>query len=162
MKLSEGVEWGLHCAALLALLPLDDALPARRLAEFHGVPDSYLSKHLQAMARAGLVVSSSGPRGGFRLARPAAEITVLDVVEAIESDAPIFQCTEIRQRGPSALAPSGYTAPCSIHAVMRKADLAWRDSLRSTSIADLATRMGAAAKPRSVTNTFKWLGEVLP
>jgi DNA-binding IscR family transcriptional regulator len=46
MRLSQGVEWGLHCAALVALLPPDRTLPAARLAEYHGVPGAYLAKHL--------------------------------------------------------------------------------------------------------------------
>ena len=41
MRLSEGVEWGLHCAVLLAVMPPDTALPTSRLAEFHGVPVPY-------------------------------------------------------------------------------------------------------------------------
>ena len=57
MRLSEGVEWGLHCAVLLAVMPPDAALPTSRLAEFHGVPVPYLAKHLQAMSRAGILVA---------------------------------------------------------------------------------------------------------
>ncbi len=110
MKLSEGVEWGLHCAVVLAVLPPGTALPAARLGEFHGVPAAYLAKHLQAMSRAGLLESVGGPRGGYRLARPAAGISVLDVVEAIDGEMPAFRCTEIRRRGPSAL-PAASTGP---------------------------------------------------
>ena len=52
MRLSEGVEWGLHCAVVLALVPPDASLPAGRLAELHGVPVAYLAKHLQLLSRA--------------------------------------------------------------------------------------------------------------
>ena len=93
MKLGDGVEWGLHCCTLLALLPDDAALPASRLAEFHGVPAAYLAKHLQSLSRAGIVEAEAGPRGGYRLARPPAEVTLLDVVEAVEGRAPAFRCT---------------------------------------------------------------------
>ena len=48
----------------------------RRIAEFHGVGAPYLSKHLQTLARAGILESVAGARGGYRLARPAAEIRV--------------------------------------------------------------------------------------
>ena len=75
MKLSDGVEWGVHVCSLLAVLPPDSALPAARLAEYHGVPSAYLAKHLQALARAGVLETVKGPRGGYRLARPATEIT---------------------------------------------------------------------------------------
>ena len=71
MRLSDGVEWALHCCTLLALLPPDRPLPASRLAEFHEVPPAYLAKHLQALSRAGIIESMPGRHGGYRLARPA-------------------------------------------------------------------------------------------
>src|ERR1700759_4060831 len=98
MRMSEGVEWAAHCVVLLARLPEGAALPASRLAEYHGVPAPYLAKALQALARAGLVTSKAGRRGGYRLTRDPAQITLLDVVNAVEGDEPAFRCTEIRQR----------------------------------------------------------------
>src|SRR2546429_8241519 len=102
MRLSEGVEWGLHCAVLLAVMPPDTALPTSRLAEFHGVPVAYLAKHLQAMSRAGILVAGPGPRGGYRLARPPADVSVLDVGEAIHGEDPPFPCPQICRPGPTA------------------------------------------------------------
>ena len=49
MRLGEPVEWALHCTTVLALLPVDGALPASKLAEFHGVPAAYLAKALQSL-----------------------------------------------------------------------------------------------------------------
>src|SRR3954468_13933731 len=139
MKLSDGVEWGLHCCTVLALLPPDAALPAARLAEFHGVPAAYLAKHLQALSRAGILESVQGPRGGYRVAGAAAEITVLDVVEAIDGTEPAFRCHEIRRRGPAAQPASASPLPCGIQRVMNSADTVWRASLRTVTIADLVT-----------------------
>ena len=161
VKLSERVEWGVHCVALLALLPPGTALPAGRLAEFHGVPTAYLAKHLQAMSRAGLLESVPGPRGGYRLARPAASISLLDVVEAIDGRAPAFRCTEIRQRGPSARPPREYRMQCAIHAAMNRADEAWRDELRSTSLADIVDAIARDASPKGIEQGIKWLTEVM-
>jgi hypothetical protein len=76
MRLPEGVEWALHCTWLLTLARDGDALPARRLAEFYGLPEAYLAKLLKALVRAGLLSATSGPRGGFRLARPPEAITL--------------------------------------------------------------------------------------
>ena len=98
MQLGEGVEWGDALLTVLALLPAGQALPASRLAEFHGVPPSYLAKHLQALAHAGIVESTAGRTGGYRLARDAGDITLLEVVQAVESDQPAFRCSEIRRR----------------------------------------------------------------
>src|SRR3989442_13437121 len=100
MRLSEGVEWGVHCCVVLAVLPDGAALPTGRLAEFHGVPVAYLAKHLQAMSRAGILVAGKGPRGGYRLAQAPVDIPVLDVVEGVEGEGPAFQFLENRRRRP--------------------------------------------------------------
>lgn len=120
MKLSEGVEWGLHCTSVLASLPAKATLPTKALAEYHGVSETYLSKHLQALTRGGIIESVPGPKGGYRLARPATEITLLDVVEAIEGPEPAFRCTEIRQQGPCTIEPSAYRLPCTIYVAMAR------------------------------------------
>ena len=161
MRLSEGVEWGLHCVTLAAVLPPEAALPAVRLAEYHGVPTAYLAKHLQALSRAGVLEALPGPRGGYRLARPPAAISVLDVVEAIAGDEPAFRCTEIRRRGPARVALGEYRVPCSIHVVMDRADAAWRAELRRTSIADLVGMAATSAPPDALVKGLRWIQEVL-
>jgi Rrf2 family protein len=161
MRISEGVEWGVHCAVLLAVLPPDTALPTGRLAEYHGVPAAYLAKHLQAMSRAGVLESVPGPRGGYRLARPANRISMLDVVEAIDGSTPAFRCTEIRRRGPTAVGAREYRVPCSIHQVMDRADAAWRTELAATSIADLVEMVGRHASPLALRKGITWLAEAL-
>jgi Rrf2 family protein len=161
VKLSEGVEWGLHCATLVALIPPDGTLAASRLAEYHGVPGPYLAKHLQALSRAGILGSVPGPSGGYRLARPAADITVLDVVEAIDGPEPAFTCTEIRRRGPAAVPAREYRLPCSIHAVMDRADAAWRAELGATTLADLVEQVVTGASPQALVEGAAWLQEVV-
>jgi len=161
MKLSEGVEWGVHCGVLLAFLGPDTSLPTARLAEYHGVPAPYLAKHLQAMSRAGVLESVPGPKGGYRLARPAAEISMLDVVEAIDGRESAFTCAEIRRRGPAARPAREYRVPCAIHVVMNQADEAWRDELRRVSLADLMQQVVADASPKSFEQAVSWMQEVL-
>jgi Rrf2 family protein len=161
MKLSDGVEWGLHCCTLLALIPADAALPAARLAEFHGVPAAYLAKHLQALSRAGIVEAVAGKHGGYRMVRPASDVTLLDVVEAIEGRAPAFRCTEIRQRGPAALPAQEYRVACSITRAMYKAEAAWRDELRSQTIADLLRSLATDVNPTAAVKAAAWVQEVV-
>src|SRR4051794_29745239 len=121
MQLGEGVEWALHSCVLLALLPSDKTLPAARLAEAHALAPAYLAKHLQALSNAGVVTSVPGRRGGYRLARPPADITLLEVVEAIEGDDGAFRCTEIRRRGPAAVPAREYSPVCGIAGAMARA-----------------------------------------
>ncbi|MGO9872904.1 MAG: RrF2 family transcriptional regulator [Acidimicrobiia bacterium] len=161
MKLSDGVEWGVHACVLLAVLPADATLPAARLAEYHGVPSAYLAKHLQALARAGVLETVKGPRGGYRLSRPAAEITVLNVVEAVDGHEPAFRCTEIRRRGPSAAPAREYRTACGIHRVFDEADDAWRAVLGATTIADLAVGVVQEAPRTALDKAARWLSDAV-
>jgi Rrf2 family protein len=157
MKRSEGVEWALHCTAFLAALPKGATLSGRALSEFHGVPESYLLKHLKLLAKAGLLEAQSGPKGGYRLARPAGQITLLEVVQTIEGRQPDFRCTEIRQRGPACLRPHAYHSPCAINATMLKAEAAWRAVLSAQTLAELVATMSADVPPETVEKTADWL-----
>jgi Rrf2 family protein len=136
VKMSGGVEWALHCCVVLTAA--DRPVSALRLAQLHDVSATYLAKQLQALSRAGLVRAAQGQAGGYVLTRPASEVTVLDVVEAVDGARPAFVCTEIRQRGPLATPREACTAPCAISRAMSAADEAWRAALRDVSIADLA------------------------
>lgn len=155
--MSEGVEWTLHCCTVLATLPAGQTLPAAKLAEFHEVPPAYLAKHLQATAAAGITETVSGPRGGYRLARPAAEIAVLDVVLAVDGEAPAFRCTEIRQQGPTAGPPNLYPAPCGIARAMWRAEDAWRAELRATTIADLVAELLVSVPHELLVAGAEWI-----
>src|SRR3954451_2455629 len=126
MQLGQGVEWALHCCTVLAIVPADQTLPAARLAEYHGVPSAYLAKHLQALAQAGIVESVAGRKGGYRLAKPATDISLLDVIDAVEGASPAFRCTEIRRRGPGSMPARAYGQRCGIARAMDRAEQAWR------------------------------------
>lgn len=125
----------LHGVGLIAQLPDGASLSRKTLAEHYKLPDAYLAKHLKSLVRAGVLIATPGPRGGFRLARPAERISVLEIVEAIEGSAPPFPCQEIRLRVPGA--PSAYRRPCGIAAMMDQAHQAWRSELRQVTVADL-------------------------
>lgn len=143
MKLSEGIEQAIHCMTMLAHLTDGGTLSAAALAEFHGVSPSYLLKHLQALSAAKLVDTVPGPRGGYRLARLPAEITLLDIVLAVEGPQPAFRCQEIRQRGPAPLPSRYFDKPCGIAAAMLSAERAYRAELKKTTIAGLISDLNA-------------------
>ncbi len=155
--MNEGVEWAVHSCLNLAWLGEDRAVPAAKLAAFYELPAAYLNKQLQALARAGIVTSTSGPRGGFRLARPPEEITLMDVVAAIEGPDEAFRCTEIRHRGGSGSRSRSET-PCAVHTSMRKAELAWRRELASQSIADIAATVDDHS-PAAAERVRRWFGD---
>jgi len=137
VKLSGGLEWALHCCVVLSAAG-DDPVAVGRLAELHDVSTTYLAKQMQTLSRAGIVRATQGHSGGYTLTRPPSEITVLDIVEAVDGARPAFTCTEIRQRGPMASPPEACTRPCAINRAMSAADRAWREALRAVTVADLA------------------------
>jgi Rrf2 family protein len=139
MKLGDGVEAAIHCAAMLAGVDGDGTLPGNAMAEAFGLSPSYLLKHLKALTAAKVLESVPGPSGGYRLAKPAEQITLLDIVLAIEGREPAFRCGEIRQKGSYALDPSAYVKPCGINVAMLKAERAYRMALAGTRLSDIVT-----------------------
>ncbi|WP_067201432.1 RrF2 family transcriptional regulator [Microbacterium sp. XT11] len=144
MKLPETSEWVLHTAAVIAQLPDGATVSAAQLAEHFGVPGPYLSKQLAKLVRAGILTGSTGPRGGFRLARDPQRISMLDLVVAVDGGGNPYVCREIRQQGRGAARPEDCTEPCALAVAMRDAHEAWRASLRSVSLAQIVAGLSDA------------------
>ncbi len=83
LKISEATSLAFHTMALLSAEP-GRRHPARELAETLCVSEAHLAKVLQRLAKRGFVESARGPGGGFRLGTDAADVTLLEVYEAIE------------------------------------------------------------------------------
>jgi Rrf2 family protein len=161
MRMSDGVEWALHVASVLAVVPPDKGMTAAKLAEFHGVPGAYLAKHLQALTRAGVFEAVPGRNGGYRLAKPAQDVTVLDVVDAVEGRTSAFQCSGIRQRGPAGGPKRDYRNVCGIAKVMYDAEAAYREELRKVTIADLLGSFLRSASPGAQVRAATWMQKEL-
>jgi Rrf2 family protein len=164
--ISTGVEYSLHC--LLYLVdPLDEVQPAsvRDLADLQGVSVEYAAKLFTKLQKAGLVVATEGARGGFRLARPARTISMLDVVVAIDGDKSLFDCRDIRglcavfNGKPAAWATRGV---CAIHAVMLEADAAMRKVLASRTLVDVAATVASKAPSGFSKKLEEWFEERAP
>ncbi|WP_017587358.1 RrF2 family transcriptional regulator [Nocardiopsis ganjiahuensis] len=149
MKLPESSEWALHCAASLAQLAPEDTVSTRRLAEHFGVPAPYLAKQLAHLVRGGVLAGTTGPRGGFRLARPASRITVLDIIEAVDGAADPYRCREIRQQGRGALPEEDCREPCVLAVTMHRAHQAWRSSLAAVTLADVVGTLAPGVPDRT-------------
>ena len=120
-------------------------------AEFYDLPAPYLAKVLNSLVRAGVLTATSGPRGGFRLAKPADEITAAEVLEAVEGRGQLFSCTEIRQRGPVPLTGAACRTPCGIARLMDRAERAWRNEL----VRDNHRRLGRNVRGRRTRATVE-------
>lgn len=157
MQLSKGVEWAVHAATLMALLPVGHGLSADALADYFEVPAAYMAKQLQALRRAGVAQSVRGKRGGYRLARTADKITLLDIVRAIEGPVRVFRCTEIRQNGPCAVPREQCVRPCEIAQAFAKAETAWRDALDARTLASIMAEAAGNASPDHLRDIAEWV-----
>lgn len=122
-----------HALRALAQLAAGDggARLGRDLARDVDVPPHYLAKLLAALARAGVLVATRGARGGYRLARPAREITLLEVLEPIEGQ---------RVRPGCLLRPEeacGDDRACSAHRAWGGVKDAFISFLESTTLEDI-------------------------
>jgi Rrf2 family protein len=149
VKLPVSTEWVLHCATTLAMLDPRATASSAQLAQYYDLPAAYLAKQLQALVKAGVLAATTGPRGGFRLARPASEITLLQVVEAVDGASSPYECREIRQQGRGALPPEQCRRPCALAEKMAEAHEAWRRSLAGVSLADILATLPPSAPART-------------
>ncbi|WP_206068185.1 RrF2 family transcriptional regulator [Nonomuraea composti] len=149
VKLPVSTEWLLHCATSLAQLEPGTTASAAQLADYYDLPAPYLAKQLQALVKAGILAATTGPRGGFRLARAASEITMLQIVEAVDGASMPYECREIRRQGRGALPPEDCRSICVLAAKMADAHRAWRASLAGVSLADVLAELPAYAPERT-------------
>jgi Rrf2 family protein len=150
------VEYGMHC--LTWLVARDAPVSSRDLAELQGVPPAMIAKIMPRLEKAGMVASSGGINGGYRLARPPETISMLDVADAIDGRRSLIACREVRRN--CALfedeAPRWATRRvCGIHAIMLRAEKAMRAELARTSLLDVVDNI--PAPPEFAPEIDVWL-----
>lgn len=123
---------GIHAIrALVALtvLPEGEFKGAAALAEETAAPPNYLGKLLQTLSREGLVRSQKGLGGGFRLARPADQISMYDIVHALEDTMRWTRCvfgTECKE-----------DEPCAVHDHWTEIRESYLEMLKATRLVDM-------------------------
>ena len=159
--ISRGVEYGLHCMLYLSQSGGGTAPSAQELAEFQGISRAFVAKLFTRLEKAGLVHSAQGARGGYSLTRSPAEISVLDVVDAIDGRKRLFQCTEIRRRCAifaDSPPPQATRGLCGIHRVMLEAEEAMRGSLAAQTLADIGESVARTIPVRFLDQGREWFG----
>jgi len=84
MKLTRASSYALHAVAYMAQQKTDRPVASHKIAQERGIPERFLLKVLKPLVTARVLTSIKGPNGGYRLARPATDITMLEIVEAVE------------------------------------------------------------------------------
>jgi len=126
--ISQTAEYALRAAACLAREP-ELRLTTPQIAERTQVPAGYLSKVLQALGRGGLVRSQRGLGGGFELTRSPEDISVLEVINAVDPLPVVTVC-------PLQL-PEHAHALCPLHRKLREAQLTVQKTFSETMLAEL-------------------------
>jgi Rrf2 family transcriptional regulator, iron-sulfur cluster assembly transcription factor len=106
---SRQCEYALQAVVYLALKENGKRVSIKDLAKRLSIPYHFLGKIMQDLTRKGLLVSEKGPRGGFALAKPASEITLFDIVNAIDGSDFVRTCV-------MGFPECSKKYPCAIHA----------------------------------------------
>ena len=123
-------EHAIRALLFLAQRPEGESVSAERIAQALGAPANYLAKTLNALAKEGIVGSTRGPQGGFRLRIPPAQVTLAEVVETFDDVRPRPICL-LGDR------PCDGRHPCRAHAAWDRVLTGMRAPLSATTLADL-------------------------
>lgn len=110
MQITRQADYALRAMLYLARLEPQERAATSKIAEFQQIPSSFLAKIISQLSIAGLIHTSRGAGGGVSLARKPEEISLLDVVEAIDGPITLNECT----RDPSICS---FGDSCPIHEV---------------------------------------------
>jgi Rrf2 family iron-sulfur cluster assembly transcriptional regulator len=143
LELTHRADYAVRAMIALAAPREPGLLSVRRIADAMVIPPRFLPQVMRDLAAAGLVEAQPGRRGGYRLARPADRITVLEVIEAAEGDTRRQTCV---LRG----GPCGHDGYCAVHPVFADAQEAVLGRLAEASLASVAVDYGAFDAPAPV------------
>ena len=131
LRFTKRADYGLMAIHYIAVHEDRGAVSAKRIAEEFAIPQELLAKILQRLAKQRLILSQNGPKGGYVLARRSTEITVGQVVRALEGPINIVECLEEASECPQ-------MARCTLRRPVRKIQAAISQMLDTMSLAELA------------------------
>ena len=132
LRFTKRADYGLMAIHYVAIHDELGAVSAKRIAEEFAIPQELLAKILQRLAKQGLIVSSNGPKGGYALARRPAEITIGEVIRALEGPISIVSCLEEDSDCPQ-------MERCSLRRPVKKIQAAITRMLDTISLAELTS-----------------------
>jgi Rrf2 family iron-sulfur cluster assembly transcriptional regulator len=136
MKITATEEYGMRCMLQLALHH-GQVVPLSALAGTEGIAPPFAAKVLLGLRRAGLVMATRGRNGGYTLAAPPEQITVLRILKALGK--PLFDSTFCREHGSPDASDCSRLTDCSLRPVWAHLDALLRRFFEQTTLADLAT-----------------------
>ena len=133
LSISRQTDYACRVILHMAMLPLGERVKAQDIAKRRLVPRALVRRVITQLANAGLVTTSRGSNGGLSLARPASEISLLDVVQVMEGPLALNGCAVNPQACP-------LMQVCSVHEVWVEARAALMTKLSQSTFDKLAQR----------------------
>lgn len=131
MKYSQATNYALHTMMYFVALPLGKTIGVQQLAELQELSPTYLSKILTRLVKAGMIESTPGVKGGYKLTRNKEDISFLDVIHAIEGTASLFHCDDGKDH-----------QGCLIQGVMTQAEQQMETYLKKRKLVELVGQLG--------------------
>ena len=133
MRLTRGSDYGLRGMLYMAHQPLGQVCLVSQVAAAEELPESYLAKIFQDLARSRLLISHRGAKGGFSLVDDPQEINLLQIIEAVEGPIALAPCLDIREG-------CDRVDLCEIYDALDSAQAQMISVLESTTLADLVAK----------------------
>lgn len=134
LRISRIADYGVVLGTRLATLPHDDVRSVRDLAKETGIPQPTVSKILKQLARGGLVDSTRGQHGGYRLARRPHEVTVAGIITALEGPIGVTECADHVSED-----DCEFSQRCGVRGSWRRINDAIASALAGITLADMAS-----------------------
>jgi len=143
VKPNKSTRYALYAAMeMAAAKPAAQVTPgqvtAGQVAQRYNIPGTVLAKVFQQLVRAGLAVGIRGTKGGYRLARPPSEVTMLDVIQVFQPPRPLGECMLVESRDHPCADPDA----CRLRAVFDEVDEMVRGRFSSITLAVLVGETG--------------------
>ena len=133
VKLSTKSLYGLRAMLHMALSPKEGVIMSRGIAESENLPETYLEQLMLSLRKAGLLSATRGSRGGYMLTKSPKDITLAEIVEALEGPLKIVNCTDVPNccNGPGS---------CALKDVFDEVNDALYSAMNNISLGDIADR----------------------
>jgi len=145
MRLSSQEEYGLRCLLRLARKEAREPVSIQEIADAEGMTPEYVAKLMRVLREGGLVQSTRGAGGGYRLVRPPADVTIWQALEVLGGD---FFSDSFCDSHPGQRRDCIHTTDCSIRALWKGINTMLRSALSGITLADLM---------RGSETLFAWL-----
>ncbi len=143
MQLNQATDYAFRTMLHLAGLAPGTVVNTQEVAEQQSIPPRFLLKVMRLLRHAGLIRSYRGVEGGYALTRPAREISLLDIVEAMEGPVAIHRCLSEREA-----CNKHCTAECPVHAALGRLQAQFIEGLRQNTLASLLAENGVSRRPQ--------------